>query len=251
MIVERIKKETPVKKISYFQSINSTNSYLLNQGECSEVCISEKQSAGRGRRGNTWISPNSGNLYFSLCWCFEEITKHWSLLGLVIAMAIAEALEDIGIKDHGIKWPNDIFWQQQKMGGILIETLDQSGKVIIGIGLNLNMSKNNKNLIDQAVVDLNEAKQGSAIIKDDLIIILINKLYKSLDLFTKLDYKSFKRSWNRWDILSGKNVYVTLQEKVLQGTVQDIDLEGRLGFIEENTKETLFFSSADIKLKIQ
>ena len=140
MNIDRIKQETDTKKISYFQSIDSTNSYLLKHGECGEICISESQSAGRGSRGNTWVSPESGSLYFSLCWCVDEIPETWSLLGLLVGIAIAETLEDIGLKGHGIKWPNDIFWRQQKMGGILVETVNQTGKLVIGIGLNLKLA---------------------------------------------------------------------------------------------------------------
>ncbi len=249
MNIDRIKQETATKKISYFQSIDSTNSYLLKHGECGEICISESQSAGRGSRGNTWVSPESGNLYFSLCWCVDEIPETWSLLGLLVAIAIAETLEDIGLKGHGIKWPNDIFWRQQKMGGILVETVNQTGKLVIGIGLNLKLSKQDQAQIDQDVVSLETAMQGQPVFRDDLLIVLINKLSYHLDSFKNLNKDHFINLWNRWDILYGEIVTILHQGHKLTGQISGIDSKGRIGFIDIKTKEELFFSSVDIRLK--
>lgn len=249
MDIDRIKEQTATKKISFFQSIDSTNSYLLEHGECGEICISDQQTTGRGRRGNTWVSPDSGNLYFSLCWCFDETPEFWSLLGLVVGIAIAETLEDVGLKDHGIKWPNDIFWHQCKMGGILLETINQTGKVVIGIGLNLKLSDQDQIQINQAAVSLDKAMQGKTFVKDELIIILINKLYSHLEDFKKLKISDFKHKWNNWDILLGKSVNIEHQGKNLSGKITGIDSQGRLGFIEDGNDIEIFFSSADIKLK--
>ncbi|HIP95087.1 MAG TPA: biotin--[acetyl-CoA-carboxylase] ligase [Leucothrix sp.] len=249
MNIDRIKQKTATKKISYFYSIDSTNSYLLEHGECGEICISDSQSAGRGRRGNTWVSPDTGNVYFSLCWCFDKIPEFWSLLGLVVGIAIAETLEDIGLKDHGIKWPNDIFWQQRKMGGILIETVNQTGKVVIGIGLNLKISKADQVQIDQDVISIEKAMQGKPFLRDDLIISLIGKLYYHLDEFTKLNINSFMNSWHHWDILYGETVSIIHQGNEFTGQVRGIDSQGRLGFVEDSREKEMFFSSADIKLK--
>jgi len=249
MNIDRIKRKTAKNKISFFQTIDSTNSYLLEHGECGEICISNEQSAGRGRRGNAWVSPDSGNLYFSLCWCFDKTPKFWSLLGLVVGIAIAETLEDIGLNGHGIKWPNDIFWQQRKMGGILLETINQTGKVVIGIGLNLQLSKKQQMQIDQAVVSLDKAMQGQSFSKEDLVIVLINKLHYHLENFKSLNIKSFIASWNHWDILLGKTVNILHHGNQINGQITGIDSQGRLGFIEAGSHKEIYFTSADIKLK--
>lgn len=249
MNIDRIVKETPINKVHFFPSINSTNSYLLEKGECSDVCISDTQSAGRGRRGNTWVSPKTGNLYFSLCWCFKEDTQYWSLLGLVTAIAITETLEEIGLRKHGIKWPNDIFWKDRKMGGVLIETLSQSGKVVIGIGLNLNMPEQYQKQIDQTVVSLDEAMQGTSFSREDLVIKLINRLYKYLSTYNNFDFSNFKKTWNRWDILSGRQVSIKHLNNSLVGKAHNIDSQGRLGFKEDHSNKIIYFLSAEIKLK--
>jgi len=253
MNIDRIKRKTTISKLSFFQTIHSTNRYLLEHGECKEVCISNQQSAGRGRRGNTWVSPDSGNLYFSLCWCFDSIPQHWSLLGLVVGVAIAETLEVLGLKGHGIKWPNDIFWQQAKMGGILLETTNQNAKVVIGIGLNLHLSQKDILQIDQAAVSLDEAMKEQAFSKNELVITLIKRLCFHLERFKNLNIERFIESWKHWNILAGQTVSIMHQGKKLKGEIIGIDNQGRIGFIEArfhgDKNKAIFFTSADIKIQ--
>ena len=243
--IQRIKDSTNCGDIYYFDSIVSTNSWLLENGECHDICISEMQTAGRGRRGNSWESPK-GNISFSLCYCFDHISPYWSLLGLITGIAIAEALEEIGLKGHGVKWPNDIFWQQKKLGGILLETSGQSKKVVIGIGLNLSLPVQTQEKIGQATTCLAEALNTS-ISKEELFIHLIKHLNKRLDNFGNFSFSQFINSWEQWDILQGKYVTFEHQEIMVSGKVINIDEQGRLGILNDSD-ELCFYTSADIKL---
>ncbi|MCF6189184.1 MAG: biotin--[acetyl-CoA-carboxylase] ligase [Cocleimonas sp.] len=244
--IDQIKESTACGTIHYFESLNSTNSWLLEHGHCGDICISESQTKGRGRRGNNWVSPR-GNIHFSLCWCFDEIVKHWSLLGLVTGIAIAEALQDVGLTNHGVKWPNDIFWQQKKLGGILLETIDQSGRVIIGIGLNIALPLGSSKTIGQPVTSLDEAMNDN-VSKNELVTQLIIRLKEKLDSFKQLNFDQFMQSWQTWDILRGEQVYFDHQGIEVSGEVVEIDKHGRLGILK-NTGELCFYSSADIRLK--
>ena len=244
--IGQIKEATACSTIHYFETLSSTNSWLLKHGQCGDICISESQTTGRGRRGNNWLSPR-GNIYFSLCWCFDEIVEHWSLLGLVTGVAIAEALHDIGLTNHGVKWPNDIFWQQKKLGGILLETADQSGRVIIGIGLNIALATDSSKKIGQPATSLVEAMNEN-ISRNALVTQLIIRLKEKLNHFKQLNFDQFMQSWQAWDILRGKQVYFDYQNKEVSGKVVKIDKQGRLGLLK-NTGELCFYSSADIRLK--
>lgn len=246
--INKIKESTNCGSIHYFDSVDSTNSWLLENGKCDDICISETQTSGRGRRGNTWESPQ-GNISFSLCYCFNEITEHWSLLGLVTGIAIAEALEDIGLKGHGVKWPNDIFWQQKKLGGILLETSDQSGKVVIGIGLNVSLPSKTQEKIGQAATCLTEAitTTNNTFSKETLFIHLITRLHARLSVFDNLSFDKFIKSWGAWDILQGKQVTFNHQGTMISGEVIKIDKYGRLGILKQSG-ELCFYTSADIKL---
>lgn len=125
---------------------NSTNSYLqalCNRQPVEELTtvLTDFQSAGRGQRGNSWESEPYKNLLFSLVLypTFLEARQQF-LISQMVSLAIKETLDEY-TPDISIKWPNDIYWKDQKICGILIENslsgmnLDRS---IIGIGLNIN-----------------------------------------------------------------------------------------------------------------
>lgn len=253
--VQQFSKENLAKKytgkISCFESIDSTNAWLLENGEDGDICLSETQTAGRGRRNNPWVSPNSGNIYLSYCCHFDSSIEHRSLLGLVAGIAIAEALQEIGLNGQGIKWPNDIFWQNKKLGGILIQTSSNYEKFIIGIGLNVSLTEDSHKEISQAAVSLEDAllqsQQGKTFDREQVVIELIQHLLSHTELFAELPFHAFLQSWQRWDILRGQEVSFEDQDAVVFGTVEGIDKHGRIGILLESGIK--YFSAADIKLK--
>ncbi len=233
--------------IHYLKEVASTNIWLKENGQCGDVCITEKQFNGRGRRGNNWVSPDNGNIYLSFYFCLVGEIQHRSLLGLVTGIAVAEALSDIGLKGHGIKWPNDIYWQGKKMGGILIETSNYSDQFIIGIGLNTSLAGIETDNINQGITSVKEAMLGKDFSRDVLLISMIRRLSIHLKGFTTMDFQFFKKKWGEWDILQGECVKFEHQGNVVSGKVDGIDQYGRLGILHESG-ETLFYSSADIRL---
>ncbi|MEG1563457.1 MAG: biotin--[acetyl-CoA-carboxylase] ligase [Bacteroides sp.] len=128
---------------------NSTNSYLREYCKCQPTApfttvLTSFQTAGRGQRGNTWESDAEKNLLFSFVLFpdFLEVRRQF-LLSQIVSLAIKETL-DCYTEDISIKWPNDIYWQEKKICGILIEN-DWSGNClcqsIAGIGLNINQQE--------------------------------------------------------------------------------------------------------------
>ncbi len=128
------------------EETNSTNEYLARL--CHQVQVDEFtvvqadfQSAGKGQRGNSWESERGKNLLFSMVLypTFLEARKQF-ILSQAISLAVKETL-DAYADGFSVKWPNDIYWQEKKIGGILIEN-DLAGKYIsrciIGVGLNVN-----------------------------------------------------------------------------------------------------------------
>ncbi len=123
----------------------STNAYIRewsNQNPDRDVAIcTQHQIAGRGQRGNTWEAENGKNLTFSIVIHPAHIrADEQFVLSQLVSLSLVEVLDEYGIPTS-IKWPNDIYWQQQKLCGILIEN-DLDGnhlcRSIIGIGLNVN-----------------------------------------------------------------------------------------------------------------
>lgn len=135
-------------QIITLKEVDSTNNYLRNlpADEVKRelvVAVARSQTAGRGQRGNSWESEPEKNLTFSIRLhpTFLEVRQQF-ILSQAIALSIKEVLYDYVRSPHPrIKWPNDIYWNKKKLGGILIEN-DLTGKMIdqciIGVGLNLN-----------------------------------------------------------------------------------------------------------------
>lgn len=133
-------------EIIHVEEVDSTNNYVRSMADSFPekefvVVTADFQTSGRGQRGNSWESEKKKNLLFSIV-ChptFLEANRQF-ILSQVISLSIKEELEH-HVKKISIKWPNDIYWREKKIGGILIEN-DLEGKhiasSIIGVGINLN-----------------------------------------------------------------------------------------------------------------
>lgn len=120
--------------------IDSTNQYLLDRiGELKsgDACVAEYQQAGRGRRGRKWFSPFGANLYLSMFWRLEQGPAAAIGLSLVIGIVMAEVLRKLGADKVRVKWPNDLYLQDRKLAGILVELTGKTGdaaQIVIGPG---------------------------------------------------------------------------------------------------------------------
>ena len=129
-------------KIVHIDETDSTNRWLREQGGEENVVVwADYQTAGRGCGTNHWESERGKNLTFSMLLHPHDVPAQKQFrISRAISLAICKALgQHIG--DLSIKWPNDIYWRDGKIGGILIEVTLQGNKVkdcIIGIGLNIN-----------------------------------------------------------------------------------------------------------------
>ena len=102
------------------------------------VIIADQQTMGKGRRGNTWASP-LGNLYCSLVIKNELPLSNYFFFSAIIALSVKDSLKDVEVDNVKFKWPNDIFYEDKKFGGIILESYNYENEdyVIIGLGLNI------------------------------------------------------------------------------------------------------------------
>lgn len=143
-------------------SVDSTNLYAKAHGkEFSKdhiTCITaEHQTAGRGRFDRKWISPRGVNLYATFYFHLPKTTQNVTALACVMAESLAALLEKEGLKPT-IKWPNDVQLSGKKTAGVLCEVVfhEHSVEVILGIGVNLNMKREDLDRIDQPATSLKE-----------------------------------------------------------------------------------------------
>ncbi|MGB1311036.1 MAG: biotin--[acetyl-CoA-carboxylase] ligase [Leucothrix sp.] len=211
--------------ITVFDSIDSTSSWLKTQNNCPVICLAEQQTNGRGRNGNHWRSPNAENIYLSFNWSFQSLPQHLPLLSLWLGMAVAKAIETLGVEGHGIKWPNDLYWQHKKMGGILIETSNASSQVIVGLGINTNVSMMRG--VDQPWTSLSEII-GHHVDRNAFLITLLDVLYKAMESFAELEVGSLQARWSQWDLLKDKSVSFLQNGESCEGVAKGIDSSGYL-----------------------
>ncbi|MGB6135872.1 MAG: bifunctional biotin--[acetyl-CoA-carboxylase] ligase/biotin operon repressor BirA [Shewanella sp.] len=216
----------------YFDDTNSTNAFMLGHAaelKSGDICVAEYQSAGRGRRGRKWISPYGHHIYASLFWRFNQDITKASGFSLVVGCAIVEVLKDFGVEGLGLKWPNDIYLDHKKLAGILIEvsqTTSQYTDLVIGFGINMSMSAEQGELIDQPWSDLSTMARMPD--KTALLIKLHAQLKRDLQLFEKHGLSEFATRWNAHDLFINREVTLTMSPNAVTGICRGIDSQGAI-----------------------
>ena len=182
----------------HLDETESTNDICLNEINNSDKPIlvtADMQTKGRGRNEKEWNSPK-GNLYFSF-----GFTRHNLINGLSVkvGLILAESLQQILKKNVLLKWPNDLFYLNKKVGGILVETssINNIFKIVIGIGVNLQLSDSNKQWGNFEInTDINK-------VKEQIIEMLSSKLFVFLE--DDLD-ENWSKRWTNLCIHNGKEI---------------------------------------------
>ena len=147
--------------------VDSTNNYLKKAAAAghphASCVVTHIQTHGKGRRGRQWQSALGENLTFSFLWRFTKGASALSGLSLAVGIALIRSLKKLHIHQALLKWPNDILIYDdgayKKLAGILIELqgdMDGQSAAIIGIGINLNLSKKQTAKIDQPATSINQ-----------------------------------------------------------------------------------------------
>ncbi len=224
-------------QVAVLPVIDSTNQYLLDRIgtlQSGDACVAEYQQAGRGRRGRKWFSPFGANLYLSMYWRLEQGPAAAIGLSLVIGIVMAEVLRDLGASQVRVKWPNDLYLQDRKLAGILVELTGKTGdaaQIVIGAGINLAMRKVESDIINQGWINLQEA--GIAIDRNTLAARLINELRAALELFEQEGLTPYLSRWEKLDNFINRPVKLIIGDKEIVGISRGIDTQGAL-LLEQN-----------------
>jgi BirA family biotin operon repressor/biotin-[acetyl-CoA-carboxylase] ligase len=123
----------------HYREIDSTNARARELAESGApggtIVTAEEQTAGRGRYGRTWTAPAGKALLFSSL--VRPFDARHELLPLAVPIAVAEAAESLGPLTCKLKWPNDVWVEERKLAGVLIESRPSDGWAVIGVGLNV------------------------------------------------------------------------------------------------------------------
>lgn len=212
--------------------IDSTNQYLMDrisQLQSGDACVAEYQQAGRGRRGRKWFSPFGANLYLSMFWRLEQGPAAAVGLSLVIGIVMAEVLRDLGAKQVRVKWPNDLYLQDRKLAGILVELTGKTGdaaQIVIGAGINLAMRNVESDVVNQGWINLQEA--GLIVDRNTLAVRLIAELRTALTQFEQEGLSPYLSRWEKLDNFINRPVKLIIGDKEIFGISRGIDAQGAL-----------------------
>lgn len=227
-----ISEKVPDGNVAVLSVIDSTNQYLMDRISeiaSGDACVAEYQQAGRGRRGRKWFSPFGANLYLSMYWRLEQGPAAAVGLSLVIGMVMAEVLQELGADKVRVKWPNDLYLNDRKLAGILVELTGKTGdaaQIVIGAGINLVMRNVEDSVINQGWINLQEA--GITIDRNVLAVRLITELRSALALFEEEGLVPWLSRWDQLDNFINRPVKLIIGEREIFGISRGIDMQGAL-----------------------
>jgi BirA family biotin operon repressor/biotin-[acetyl-CoA-carboxylase] ligase len=241
-----------ISSLEIHDQIDSTNRYLVERSQhnavSGAVCFAEHQTAGKGRRGRQWVSPYGSNIYLSILWRFQQGPAAISGLSLAIGVAVIRALKQHRINDVGLKWPNDIYSQGKKLGGILVEVSGETGgpcSAVIGLGLNLFVPEMEAQSITQAWTDLSKITGQTRLFRNKLAGTLLNHLLPVIAEYEGVGIQAHLDEWRSYDCLIGKPATLFIGQQQFEGIVQGIDDNGML-LIERPDGSVQTFASGEV-----
>jgi len=256
-ILEQLSDENraQISKLEIHDQIDSTNTYLSGlarqNAPSGHVCLAERQSAGKGRRGRRWVSPFGGTILLSILWRFQQGPAAISALSLAIGVAAVRALREHGIDKAGLKWPNDIYSEGKKLGGILIEVAGENEGpcyAVTGIGLNLDLPEDEAAAIDQPWTDLRRIAGGKRIGRNELAGALIGQLLAVLTTFEQTGLAAYLDEWREYDCLRGEWARVYIGAQQFDGTLEGIDAQGLL-LLRDAEQRLRAFASGEVSFR--
>lgn len=244
-----------ISGLDIYPHLDSTNTYLMQQarsgqGSCGQVCLADSQGAGRGRMGRRWVSPPGANVYLSVLWHFED-HAYLSGLSLAVGVAVARVLVASGLADVHLKWPNDILWRDQKLGGILIEatgTAHGGCQVVIGLGINRYLPPLLTEQIDQAAIDLHRIQGHNMPARNHLIASILNEMIPLLVSYPQQGLAAWLDEWKTLHHWAGREVTLLHGDGQVRGILQGVSDQGLLILLREDGL-LHEYGSGDVSLK--
>ena len=243
-------------RLEILHEVNSTSDYLLEQAKTRDIhrliCLAERQAGGRGRRQRKWHSSAYRNIILSMGWRFDEGMAGLSGLGIATGISIVRALHEAGYdREIGLKWPNDIVFNDSKLGGLLIDVRgehDGPCMAILGFGLNLSLSNAELQSIDQPVTTL-EKISSTPPERNKIITEIIHALMNLFESYPETGFTYWQQQWQNYDRLFGRQVNVIKSDTSFAGVAMGIDNLGALQLKDHNDQVASFYSG-DVSLRL-
>jgi BirA family biotin operon repressor/biotin-[acetyl-CoA-carboxylase] ligase len=221
--------------IEWVSECPSTNSALLDTPPTDDgrthVLVADRQTAGRGRRGRQWLSWDGASLTFSTLWRFAPGAPAPAGLSLVAGLALARALEQLGVQGVQLKWPNDVLVHGNKLAGILIDLLPARGRppaAVIGIGLNLRLPAQHDIPNQAGVTDLAQTLEGAPPAPAVVLAAILAELHRLLETYAAAGFPALRGAWQQRNAFADLPVRIVSDQDIRSGTCTGVDDDGAL-----------------------
>ena len=239
-IWEQVSPLLPGFTVEVLPEIDSSNTELMRRARAGQteptLLVAERQTAGRGRLGRPWQSAVGDSLTFSLSLPYAP--RDWSGLSLAVGLSVAESLHP----DIGLKWPNDLWVADCKLGGILIEAASSGGRsqVVVGIGLNIRpRAAEGLSTPPAALTDLwPQATAGNALLR------LLPDLVRTLQDFELHGFAPLQARFESRDVLRGREVFTS---DGLQGLALGVGRTGALRLLHAGGERLIDSSEVSVR----
>lgn len=250
--------QSAIHRLNALLTVDSTNRFLMDAPPppvgTTSACVAEVQTAGRGRRGRSWLAPFGSGVCLSLSWQFAEAPPTFSALSLAVGVAVLRTLRRFGADSVQLKWPNDLVWNHRKLAGVLIDMRGEASgptRVVIGIGLNLRMPPAVRLALAEQqaalVTDVHEVLKDRTPNRNVLVAGLIDELVAVLRTFQTDGFHAFQAEWQAHDSLLGAPVRVLTANETINGIARGVMPDGSLT-VEIDGKQRQFMSG-DVSLR--
>jgi len=246
LAIESIEQLRFFRSIQWLDQVDSTNRYLERQvksGELNMPClaVADQQSAGTGRGTNRWFSPQ-GCLMFSMAIEHSMLSAQRNSLGfsklpLQVGLAVAHALEPLVRSQPKVKWPNDVYVEDRKICGILIEssTVASLGYAIIGVGINCRVELGQApDQVRQNAVSLHEvlADRDQELASCESVLQAFLQSWLQIRQWCDEQPDWIEANWHKWDWLVDRQIQVQQPTRLLFGKADGIGPDGSLNLID-------------------
>ena len=221
--------------LDWVSECTSTNTALVDAPPADDgrihVLVADRQRAGRGRRGRQWLSWEGASLTFSTLWRFSPGAPAPAGLSLVAGLALARALEQLGVQGVQLKWPNDVLVHGDKLAGILIDLLPGRGRppaAVIGIGLNLRLPDAHGIENQAGVTDLAQALECEPPAPAAVLAVILTEMHRLLDTYAAAGFPALRGAWQQRNAFADLPVRIVSDQDVRIGICAGVDDDGAL-----------------------
>src|SRR3990170_6242435 len=242
------------KDISFYKDTGSTNdaarAFAIKGAREGFAVVADSQTKGKGILGRSWESPAGVNIYTSIVLRPSIMPLFAPQLTLVSAVAVAEAISKYSQKTPEVKWPNDILINSKKVAGILTEMNSETDRinfVIIGIGVNINMTRKMFPEELRPIATSLKEEIGKEISRIDFIQTLYLNLETWYKRYLKHGFEPIRRAWTGYFNMAGRVVKVRQMDKAIVGVAMGIDDNGEL-LLREKSGNITRIISGDVEI---